>query len=97
MAVKTIITDIESRVQRLMDDHRRLESLCGELTAERDALLGEKRALQEQTKAMERELSALRLGEGLAGGGGDRTKARARVNRLMREVDKCIALLNKAQ
>ncbi len=34
----------------------------------------------------------LQLAEGLAGGSRNREKARARVNRLMREVDKCIAL-----
>ena len=34
----------------------------------------------------------MRLADSLAGGSGDREKARARVNRLMREVDKCIAL-----
>lgn len=96
MAVKTLITDIESRMRRLMDDHRRLEGLCGELTAERDALRSEKRTLQERLQTMERELSTLRLGQAMAGAG-DREKARARVNRLMREVDKCIALLIKTQ
>lgn len=95
MAAKPIISDIESRVRQLMDDHRRLTALCGSLTAERDALAREKRMLQEQNRAMERELSNLQFGEGL--GAGDREKARARVNRFMREVDKCIALLNKAQ
>lgn len=96
MDVKKLITDIESRTKRLMDDHRRLEGLCGELTAERDALRSEKRTLQERLQAMERELSNLRLSRALAGAG-DREQARARVNRLMREVDKCIALLSKAQ
>ena len=47
-------------------------------------------------RPMERELDAdlarMQLTEGLAGGGRNREKARARVNRLMREVDKCIAL-----
>ena len=39
----------------------------------------------------------MQLTAGLAGGSADKEKARARVNRLMREVDKCIALLNKPQ
>ena len=38
----------------------------------------------------------MQLAEGLAGGSGNRDKARARVNRLMREVDKCIALLERS-
>ena len=37
----------------------------------------------------------MQLTEGVAGGGRNRENARARVNRLMREVDKCITLLNK--
>ncbi|MEG1621882.1 MAG: hypothetical protein RR330_00765 [Alistipes sp.] len=80
-----------------MEDHHRLALLCGTLTAERDQLKVEKRTLQEQIRAMDHELSRLQLSAGLAGGGSDKTKARARVNRLMREVDKCIALLNKTQ
>ena len=37
----------------------------------------------------------MQLTEGLAGESRNREKARARVNRLMREVDKCIALLGQ--
>ena len=70
-------------------------ALCGRLTAERDSLKEEKRALEQRVRDLDHELSKLQLSEGLAGGGADKEKARARVNRLMREVDKCIALLNK--
>lgn len=72
-------------------------NLCRKLTAERDALKEEKRALEQRVRDLDRELSKLQLSEGLAGGKADKEKARARVNRLMREVDKCIALLNKAE
>jgi hypothetical protein len=37
----------------------------------------------------------MQLAEGLAGGSQNREKARARINRLMREVDKCIAMVGK--
>ena len=36
----------------------------------------------------------MQLAAGLAGDRRDKEKARTRVNRLMREVDKCIALLD---
>ena len=77
MADKGVISNIEGRVRQLMDDHRRVSELCASLTAQRDALRAEKRSQR---------------AEGLAGGSRNREKARARVNRLMREVDKCIAL-----
>ena len=38
----------------------------------------------------------MQLTEGLAGGSNNRDKARARVNQLMREVDKCLSLLERS-
>ena len=82
---------------RLMDDHKRLSDQCAELTAQRDSLKAENRTLQERIRELDGELSRMQLTEGLAGGSRNRDKARARVNRLMREVDKCIALLGRPE
>ncbi len=98
MATKSIITRVESRVDQLFSDHQRLSGLCRTLQSERDALLQERRALQEQVKDLEHQLSVLQLCEGLGSSSASSDKARARaksrVNRLMREVDKCISLLS---
>lgn len=93
MADKSVITTIESRVRQLIDDHRRLSDLCAALTAQRDQLRAENRTLQERVRELDAQLSRMQLTEGLAGESRNREKARARVNRLMREVDKCIALV----
>lgn len=95
MVDKSVITNLETRVGQLIDDHRRLSGLCSELTAQCDALRQEKRALEERVKALDNEVARMQLTEGLAGGSRNKDKARARVNRLMREVDKCIALLGR--
>ena len=97
MADKSVITNIEARVRQLIDDHKRLSDLCAELTAQRDTLRSEKRTLEERVRELDAELARMQLTEGLAGGGRNREKARARVNRLMREVDKCIALLGRPE
>lgn len=97
MAVKEVITELNERLERLVEEHRKMVTLCGKLTAERDSLKEEKRALEQRVRDLDRELSKQQLSEGLAGGKADKEKARARVNQLMREVDKCIALLNKAE
>lgn len=97
MADKSVIGNIEVRVRRLMDDHRRLTELCDELTAQRESLKAENRGLQERIRELDAELARMQLTEGLTGESQNKDKARARVNRLMREVDKCIALLGKAQ
>ena len=89
MAEKSVITNIEARIRQLIDDHKRLSESCAELTAQRDNLKAENRTLQERIRELDGELSRMQLTEGL--------KARARVNRLMREVDKCIALLGRPE
>ncbi len=93
MADKSVITTLESRARQLMDDHKRLSEVVRSLTAELTKLKGEKRSLEEENKRLQSELQRKELAEGLAGESRNREKARARVNRLMREVDKCIALL----
>ena len=93
MADKSVITTLESRVRELMDDHKRLSEAVRSMTAELAKLKGEKRLLEEENKSLRTDLQRKELAEGLAGDSRNRDKARARVNRLMREVDKCIALL----
>lgn len=95
MAEKSVITNIEARVRQLIDDHKRLSKICDDLAAQWDAWRSEKRMLEERIKELEAEVARMQLAEGLAGSGTNREKARARVNRLMREVDKCIALLGQ--
>ena len=97
MAEKSVITNIENRIRQLMDDHKRLSDQCAELTAQRETLRAEKRTLEERVRELDGELARMQLTEGLAGESRNREKARARVNRLMREVDKCIALLGRPE
>ena len=93
MADKRVITNLEALVRRLIDEHRKSSGTVRELTAEWDSIKAENRALRERVRSLEKDLARKELTEGLTGRSSDRDKAKARVNRLMREVDKCIALL----
>ncbi len=101
MSSKRIITELESRVEQLIADHRRLSTLCQSLRGERDTLLEQRRVLQESQREQQRQLSVLQLRDGLgastAQSNEDRDRARARVNQLMREVDRCIGLLSTVE
>lgn len=97
MADKRVITNLEALVRSLIGQHRNACGAVRELTAERDSLKAENRALREQVRALEKALARKELTEGLTGRSSDRDKAKARVNRLMREVDKCIALLGSPE
>ena len=85
------------QVSTLIEEHRRKSELCDRLTAECRELKEENRSLQERVKQLDSEVATLQLGEGLAGDNRNKAKARARVNRLMREVERCIAIVKQQQ
>lgn len=97
MACKSIIAHIEAQAERIIERYERLEADCEQLRQERDRLRAEVRGQQERLHELQAEVQRLRLAEGLGGGKTDRAKSRARINLLLREVDKCMALLAKTQ
>ncbi|MDR1671792.1 MAG: hypothetical protein LBR57_04670 [Alistipes sp.] len=98
MSGKALIESIARGAGRLIEENRRLTGEVERLEASRGRLREENRRLAAENSALEQRLTVKDLAAGFGGGSETRqnTKlARARVNRLMREVDKCIALLNK--
>ena len=79
----------------MIDDNRKLRDEGGKLAVQRDKLKGENRDMASRIAQMEKRIAVLELRESMTGESEDTKIARARVNRLMREVDKCIALLNR--
>ncbi len=97
---KALLERIAKGTARLIADNRRLKSEVERSEAAREKLREENRRLVLENAALERRAAVRDLAAGFSGEArtADRhgTKiARARVNRLMREVDRCIALLNK--
>ena len=97
MAEKSIITNLEGRVRQLMEAHGALADLCAELKANCSKLQADNRTLEEENRALRDHVARAELAEGFSGDRRNREKARARVNRLMREVDKCIALVSRIE
>ena len=97
MACKSIITHIQAQAEMIIARGEKLEQELSQVCKERDELLLKVREQQEQLRDLKAEVQRLRLAESLSGNVTDKTKSRARVNLLLREVDKCIALLTKAE
>ncbi len=97
MAEKDIIKLLRVEVERLIADHERVSRQCRELTKERDKLLGEKYRLEERVREQDTRIKSLELAEVMRGGDGNVERAKARVNNLLREVDRCIALIKQEQ
>ena len=95
MAEKGVIMNIAAQVDRLVGEHAALAKACSELTAQRDSLRDENKMLKMQIRDLQQQLSRMQLSDGLSGGGADKERARARINRLLREVDRCITLLTE--
>ena len=88
--------NIAAQVDRLVESHAALVRACSELTAERDSLRDQNRMLAMKVRELQSRIARLQLSESLSGGGADKEQARARINRLLREVDRCIALIDKS-
>ncbi len=77
-------------------------SMCDRLRAEKEQWLHEKKELIEKLKIKDKEyieiehkFDQLKVAKLLLSNSGDAQEARQKVNRLVREIDKCIALLNR--
>ncbi len=97
MACKTIITHIQAQAEKIIARGEKLEQELSQVCKERDELLQKVREQQEQLREMKAEVQRLQLAVSLGGDTANKNKSRARINLLLREVDKCIALLTKAE
>lgn len=91
-----IIEGIEKKIARIMADNRRLRDEKEKLEASRSRLRDENARLAARTAELERRVAVLELREGFAAEAADTKSvkaAKAQVNRLMREVDRCLELL----
>lgn len=95
MAGKAIIKSLDEKIDRLIRDNERVRGEYAAVSVERDSLRKENRELKESITALEKRIRLLELGEGLTAGTADTKQARLRINRLMREIDRCIALMNR--
>ena len=89
------INSIENLANQLITDHLVLKSENEELR-EQVALL--KQSLDEQTQLFQKtqaDLQRVRLARGLSGSPEEANQAKAKLGSLMREIDRCIALLNE--
>lgn len=97
MAKQQIVDSLAEKVGRVIEDNTRLRKECATLVGEKDRLKAENRQLREKIDVLQRKISLLELGEGFGGTQDEAAKkrAKAQINRLMREIDRCIALVGK--
>lgn len=90
-----LIEALETKVARLIADNTALREQAAKLRRTEERMRAERLQMQQQAADLERRVQVLELSGSMGGGRGEQKRARARVNRLLREVDKCIALVIK--
>ena len=95
MAEMPVIEALRAKIEWIIAENRRVRAESEKILRQDEKLREENRKQAARIAELEKRVMTLELGGGMAGKSDDKKAARARVNRLMREVDKCIALLNR--
>ncbi|MCR9153468.1 MAG: hypothetical protein ACPGVV_09870 [Croceimicrobium sp.] len=94
-AIEAKIRDLENLVHRMISDHIVLQKENEQLKAERSSLEANLQSRSEDFQKLELQLERMRLARGLAGDPEEAKAAKAKLGSLMREIDRCIAMLNE--
>lgn len=89
-----LVTSIELKVRKLTEKLQRRETESRQLLEERDKLLIKVKEQQTQIRQLDEKYKKLQMAEALAKRE-DVAGVKLKINELVREVDRCIALLNK--
>ena len=94
MANNKIIEALAADVERLMKLHDSAVAEIAELREKSEEQRNKIRHLQEQFKEAKAEAAKASLREAIEGNTSNKSVARAHINRLLREVDKCIDMVS---
>jgi len=90
----TLVAGIEYKLRKLIDKH---ELLKNELLLQKERITGLEQLAGQQLKTinqLEKNINILKIAKSLEPGKGT-VEARTKINELVREIDRCIGLLNK--
>lgn len=89
-----IVGKIQVKIDALIAKNRRLEAESRELADQKKRLLEEREKLNEKILSLENRIKVLELSKGLSDVYGGNKEASKKVNKILREIDKCIALVS---
>ena len=95
MAKESIIQTLIGDVERLMKLHDGAMAEVETLRAKNEEQNKKIRTLQKELKDTQKALSEQSLRQAMGGSSANKAAAKAQINRLLREVDKCIVMVSK--
>lgn len=92
---ESIINSLEEKVKKLITLHKTLKSENQYFSSENNDLHNIIKLKDNELKDLQGKYEQLKLAKLLVTGSEDVHEAKLKVNKIVREIDKCIALLNK--
>jgi hypothetical protein len=89
------IASIQSKVEKLVHLHRKQAEDNAKLLKDKELLLEQIEQQKQKIKSLENKVAIVSIATGQTGNEENKNELRSRVNELVREIDKCIALLNR--
>ena len=93
--MKTIINNIEQKVGKLIEKSNQLTAEKNSLRKNNDALNAKLLSQENQIAALQDKVKLMNISKSVDTTGEDVKATRLKINEYVREIDKCIALLNK--
>ena len=88
-----MINKLKERIQQLISAYETEREQRIKLEAELDRLKTQNEAYGEQITELERTIDNLKLADAFKSGNTDNAEARKKIDRLIKEIDKCITLM----
>lgn len=89
------LTILNKKLDELLERYIGLKKQNVELKTENEKLKQLLQEKEERIKILETRYERVKLSGALTGGGENATEARRKINELVREIDRCVALLNR--
>jgi predicted nucleic acid-binding Zn-ribbon protein len=86
---------LNRKLDELLDRYNNLKLEVADLKNGNEALKGKLLAREEQTKELEIKYERIKLSGALLGEGENALEAKKKITELVREIDRCVALLNR--
>lgn len=90
-----LIHKISKKVDEVLAQNKKLREQNDSILAERERLIKERMAYKERISNLEQELNVLKFSHDMISSLGDKDRAKRKLKSILREIDHCIALLNK--
>ena len=86
---------LNKKLDELLDRYYDLKKKNGELKIENDNLRQRLQENEEKIRTLETRYERVKLSGALLGGGENAIEAKKKITELVREIDRCVALLNR--